>query len=869
MNLKRPGRGVLVGVTALLVVGAGIPTATAGQSGRDPGVPSPQVVQSRGQDAAQAAAAKEPGGIGEKGEEEDGAAELKERAEFGQSIQSAPAQAVPMKALLKAQKKAQQLPVVGGRWTSPTNKPFVNDPINRGFNYGVGHGMVTGRMTALTGSGRTVYAGSASGGVWRSDDRGRNWSPVNRGLPRLSVGALATNPKDGSVWLGTGEANNASENQYGTGVYRLARGAKKWQKVGKRELYGAGSYRIVFVKKSVYVATNHGLYRHSIDGRTSKKWSAVLQPAGKKLYPPSSAVTDVIKVPGTKGKILAVVGWSGYSNPPATEANGFYVGNGKRGSFKKLTLSGDINPAEIGRTSFSSSGRRLYAVVASSSADPAKNGTLVGEGVFRSDNGPAGPWVRIADTNKLYNSDSALGPEGSGYFPGVQGDYNQAITADPKDPNHVYLQLEEVFESTDGGDTWMTVGPYWNFDISCEEARGEPYDCPRTVHPDQHAGMIWKGEFYAGNDGGVWKRPLGWHQRGNWNNLNATLYTTQNYSVDVGQMAQGYAYWGGLQDNGESYTRDDMNTVEQAFTGDGGDTIVNPSNGNEAVEEYVYMDLVLTRSGALDGDGEAISPSCLSSFNVPPADCDPNPRFIAPIEKDVADPTHWVTGGQYVWEDTQAWNTECHGAYVDTSSSPPTPVAEKCDWQKVYDTGAGHQVTALGVSGSTIYAGWCGGCNPPTFKRGLATNYGGTWHELNVDGLPNRYITSIQVDQSNPAHAFISFGSYSRRWIPDSGHGHVYETTDGGATWKDVSGNLPDAPVYRVAMAAHGQLVAGTEVGAFIAKTGGSRSGGLKWSRLGRGLPPVTVWDVVTRPQDNMVVAGTHGRGDWVLNLAR
>ena len=67
------------------------------------------------------------------------------------------------------------------------------------------------------------------------------------------------------------------------------------------------------------------------------------------------------------------------------------------------------------------------------------------------------------------------------------------------------------------------------------------------------------------------------------------------------------------------------------------------------------------------------------------------------------------------------------------------------------------------------YAGWCGPCNPATgvpFDRGLATNYGGSWHELSLNGLPNRYITSIAVDPADPAHAYITFGSYSRRWIP-------------------------------------------------------------------------------------------------------
>ena len=96
-----------------------------------------------------------------------------------------------------------------------------------------------------------------------------------------------------------------------------------------------------------------------------------------------------------------------------------------------------------------------------------------------------------------------------------------------------------------------------------------------------------------------------------------------------------------------------------------------------------------------------------------------------------------------MWDDTKSWDTVCSGT-------------EGCDWQKVYVTGAGHQTTALAANGNTTCAAWCGGCNPPTFNRGLATNYGGTWHELSLAGVPNRYITSIAVDPANAAHVFIS-----------------------------------------------------------------------------------------------------------------
>jgi hypothetical protein len=782
------------------------------------------------------------------GPEEDGGDEaetVRLRGEFQQSITAAPGVVAPAEGLLAARAAADSLPTYKGSWNEVTDKPFLNDPINRGANYGVGHYIVTGRMTALTHLGSTVYAAAASGGVWASRDQGNHWKPVEKGLPRLSIGTLAADPSDGSLWAGTGEANNASENQYGVGTYRLARGSDTWQKVGGSELYGVGSYRISWIRGHIYIATSHGLYRRSVDASRSSAWQVVLQPAGDIDYPPSSSVTDIIPVPGTNGRqILAVVGWSGYSVPPETENNGFYVGSGAPGSFARVTPTGDINPATIGRGTFSSSGGWLYVVLTDT-----VSGDLRGQGAFVSKSGrPTGPWTRIADVDKLYNSDSALGDSTSSYYPGVQADYNQYILADPANPRHVYLQLEEVFESTDAGQTWMTVGPYWNYDITCEEANGDPYECPPTTHPDQHAGMIYNGQFWAGSDGGVWRRPLSWHDRGHWSDLNSTLYTTQNYSIAVGKAGRGLAYWGGLQDNGESYTRTDMANVEQAFTGDGGDTIVDANNGDRAVVEYVYLDMYLTTDASVATLRE-ISPSCLTATD-PPADCDPNPRFIAPIEKDIRNPDHWVSGGQYVWDDTKSWDTVCSGT-------------EGCDWKKVYDTGAGHSITAMAANGGTTYAAWCGGCNPPTFNRGLATNYGGTWHELSLAGVPNRYITSIAADPHNAAHAYISVGSYSRRWIPDAGVGHVFETTNGGASWRDVTGNLPDAPVYKAVLAGD-KLVVGTEVGSFITETQGRGAG--RWANLGKGLPKVTVWDLTVAP-DGRVVAGTHGRGDWEIKL--
>ena len=209
----------------------------------------------------------------------------------------------------------------------------------------------------------------------------------------------------------------------------------------------------------------------------------------------------------------------------------------------------------------------------------------------------------------------------------------------------------------------------------------------------------------------------------------------------------------------------------------------------------------------------------------------------------------WLIGGEDVWVSTAGWNTTCN----DTS----------CSWQNVFDTGAGHAVTALSSAnnGQVIYAAWvAGGGNPgPAFASGIATNYGGAWHQVSTAGLPNRYIAGVTVDPSNPAHAYAVFNGYSRRWIPGGGVGHVFETYNGGASWTDISGNLPDVPADALVIE-HGRLALATDIGMFTAAEG--RGSGTQWSRLGSGLPNASDNDVTIGPGGELYVA-THGRGVW------
>jgi hypothetical protein len=794
---------------------------------------------------------------------------IAEQAQYGYE-RSAPAADVSGAALVAATQAAAKLPAVGGTWDEFTNRPYNAQPSNYTDpfwgNEGAGFSLVGGRVTALaqTADG-DWFAGTADGGVWRSSDQGQHWTPVFDNMPTLSIGAVAVDPVDGSLWVGTGEANVSQDSYAGTGVYRSTNDGNSWQVVapdqfGNSPLVSHTTFRIAFDKAgNAFAATDNGLFRLAAG---STQWAEVLDPAGTVDNPPyDQQVTDVAVVPGTSGateQVIAAIGWHGPGN---TQNNGFYESTNGGNTFAKVTPTGAINASDIGRTTFaySADGSKLYAIVQSPTAQAAGAATVL-QGIFSSTGtgGAAasvtGPWTLIANATTLTNSGSASPTFGT---PGVQAWYNQDLAVDPANPDHVYAGLEEVYESNDGGTTWVTASPYWNYNFACDGTN--PPTCPNVTHPDQHAMMIANGQIVIGNDGGVYSRPLSdLAEDGQWNDLNATLHDLQYYDARAGRLGHSVAVWGGLQDNGSSLlARGSQQQVEPAG-GDGFDVVVDPNNANNLVGEYVDGTMYTSTDGG-HSFADFISPTCAaqSITGLKPGlrpDCDPGARFVTPVVQDQQNANVWLVGGQYVWVSSAGWSTAC----TDTA----------CSWTNVFNTGAGNAVTALSSanSGGIIYAAWVGGGgNPgPSFASGIATNYGGTWHQVNMTGLPNRYIAGVTVDPSNPAHAFAIFNGYSRRFVPGGGVGHVFETWNGGASWTNISGDLPDVASDALVMVHH-QLALGTDAGMFTAHDG--QGTGTHWFRLGHGLPNAADDDVTLGPGGDIYVA-THGRGVWRISLS-
>jgi hypothetical protein len=818
--------------------------------------------------------------------------EVAEAIDWFTSQRFAPNGAVDPNAFAAGAAQVAALPTTGGAWTERTNLPGADgtdfsdspqyiDPTSGFSNSGAGDQWVSGRMTALAAApDGTLFAGAADGGVWKSTDGGQHWTPQSDTQATLSIGALLVtgSGRNYTVYAGTGEANTSSDSYAGVGVLASTNGGSSWHRVGGPELNGALIFRLAQDGTTLLAATSHGLY--SFDTASSTTWKPVLQPAG----PPSGGnfnlvvgnmITDVVVRPGTNGsQVVAVAGWRA-----GAPTNGLYVSNDGGAHFSYLANPNGWVPAKAeGRTTlaYSATGDRAYAIVQSPYLlNVGTNGHTLLQGVYESKNGdPNGPWNKIADANKLASSGSAqfIPRIGTGYQPGIQAWYNQFLAIDPNNSDHVYVGLEEVYETQNAGSSWNTIAPYWNFGFKCFSYTPFEGTCNHNqAHSDQHAAIIIGGKLYIGNDGGVYARSLTDHTAGDWTNLNAHMDALQYYGA---QGSGDSVIYGGMQDNGSAKVFTTPTTVPddqgnpikvssvQVFGGDGGYTLVDPNNSNNVITEYTGLTALKSTDGG--ANWHFITPA------------DPDPRFIAPIDMDRTNPSHLVAGGAIVWSSEAG----IAGTTAGTGAST--------DWQPIFDVrnalggNATSQVTALDAVtiGRTQYvaAAWCGPCNASFpggggFQSGIVmlSNSGGTWHATAQactagiacagSGIPNRYISGVKIDTANPNHAYLSLSGYSRKWMigpDDPGVGHVFQTSNGGTSWTDISGNLPDVPMDDIVYE-NGKLVVASDIGVLT-----SENNGATWSRLGTNLPNVVV-DQLTLDPNGTLVAATHGRGIWTI----
>ncbi|MGL6069475.1 MAG: VPS10 domain-containing protein, partial [Sediminibacterium sp.] len=378
----------------------------------------------------------------------------------------------------------------------------------------IGPAGMSGRVTAIDAvwtNPNIIFLGTASGGVWKTENGGGSWTPVFDEQPIQNIGAVAiTQSNPNVVWVGTGEGNPRNSVSLGEGIYKSLDGGKTWKCLGLQKTRNI--HRIIIDPNNpdiVYVGVmgnpfaehpERGVYK-TIDG--GETWKQIL------FTNNNSGVGDMVMDPSNPNKLF--VNMYEHKRTPWSlkgggAGSGFFVTYDAGKTFKKLGKAEGLPDGEYGRIGISISRtdpNRVYALV-----EATKNG------LYKSEDGGL-KW-------ELVNGDPAVVTNRAFYF--------QDIAVDTKNENRLYNINQVINVSEDAGKTWKPVLPY------------------SGIHPDHHAWWIHPHDanfIIDGNDGGIGIT----RDRGKTWQFDEKLPLGQFYHINVDNELP-YHVMGGLQDNG-------------------------------------------------------------------------------------------------------------------------------------------------------------------------------------------------------------------------------------------------------------------------------------------------------------------------------
>ncbi|MGI8746671.1 MAG: IPT/TIG domain-containing protein [Bryobacteraceae bacterium] len=511
-----------------------------------------------------------------------------------------------------------------------------------------------------------------------------------------------------------------------------------------------------------------------------------------------AAGTSLVFDPVTPNTVYAALGSTGGSS-----ANGVYKSTDAGLTWKLSGGSGTnaIPSSNVGRIAMAlapSNPSTLYvAIQDSSTIANSGRGPLLG--IWKStDSG--GTW------NQLSNAPAA-----------AFGDllwYSNVLAVSPQDPDLLFAGALGIYRTRDGGATWQILPPTGPNNTQ--------------IHVDQHAFAFTPDgtRIYIGNDGGVYSTTNAGNTIVNWTTLNDQLAITQFYpGMSLDPLRPDFAL-GGTQDNGtQRYTGNP--SWENIACGDGSWAAIDP-----AVPTNLYGACQkISINKTLDGGNTFFR----SIYGLDQTD---TTQFIAPLVLDPSNPQTLYFGTFRVWQ-----TRDGAGRWV-----PISPDLTR-------GTGGSIKTIAIAPSDSKVlYAGASDGRIQVTENASEGT--GATW-SIRSTGLPRRAVTQIAVDPTDSATAYATFSGFS---INGDGLGHVFRTTDRGASWTAINGNLPDIPANDIVVDPDvpDTLYLATDAGVMV-----TNSGGGTWSSVGSFLPRVVVSSLVLHRQSRILRAATHGRSVW------
>jgi photosystem II stability/assembly factor-like uncharacterized protein len=657
----------------------------------------------------------------------------------------------------------------------------------------------------------------------------------------ISIGAIAVAPSNPDViYVGTGESNARNSVSWGDGVYKSADGGKTWKNVGLKETHHTG--RIVVHPTNpdvVYVAVlghlwgpnkERGLYKSSDGGKT---WEL------SKFIDEHTGFIDVVMDPKEPDVLYAAAygvrrdGFSG-GNPKVETGPGAGLFKTVDGGKSWDRLANGLPKRVIGRCGlavYAQDPRIVYAVVQTDRTTPTPQGQpanlktrvlldATGKKVTRPIDADDGGIFRSEDRGQTWKQVNSLVPRPF---------YYGQIRIDPTDSQRLYVLGVQFHTSKDGGKTFSSAG--------------------KGAHPDHHA--LWINpanpkHLIDGNDGGLY---FSQNNGASFTHVN-NFALGQFYGICV-DMRRPYWVYGGLQDNGSwggpSATRTTLGITNANWVkingADGFQCQADPTDWGFVYAEAQYGKPVRVNMKA-GGKGKAIQP--------PSPKGGPAYRFNwnSPMLLSPHEPKTLFYGGNHLFRSDNRGDT-WKVISPDLTHGEPGP-----------SKSTGHTLTTIAESplkAGLIYVGSDDG-------RVHVTKDGGkNWTDVsgNVPGVPKeRWVSRVECSAHAEGTAYLAINRYRN----DDRRPYAFRTTDHGATWQPIAGNLPaDGPIHVIRASSRNKdlLFVGTEFALFATLDGGGT-----WHRLRGGLPTVAMHDLVIHPRERELVIGTHGRSVYVMDVA-
>jgi hypothetical protein len=813
-----------------------------------------------------------------------------------------------------------------GGWTPLGPVPLASDATGDGFQ---NYNQVSGRATAVAidpadTTGNTVFIGGAQGGVWKSTNAATSiannvtWTAVTDDQATLSIGSIAiqpgnSNPAQSVVLVGTGEADNSADSYFGLGILRSADGGNTWMLIptangGALSFSGLGGTRMAFstatgqtntvvaamaasaegeVAGALTSNTERGLFT-STDAGQAWTYDALFSGGPSEATSATSVVYNA-----AAGLFFAALRYHGfYSSPDGLNWTLLVNQPGAPGLLSTTACPQNYAttcPIYRGEITVVPGRNEMYVWFVSLDS----NDNPVDQGIWQSENGGAS-WTQISDSGVLDCGDS----NGCGV---EQGFYNLDLlaVANGASATDLYAGAINLYKcSINSSNPTCASTPFMNLThvYGCD-----PLGALAHVHPDEHAmaytipASSGTDLMYFANDGGIYRALDGFSglTTGSCSGTNQFDDLNQN----LGSMTQFVSFsqpptnpntiLGGTQDNGSpaTATATTSSSWGNVFSGDGGYNAIDPNSGNWFVSNpdtgSGTLNIWECSSGVNCNDstfGEVVN-----SMNVGGDDG----AFYFPYILDPQSPTALLVGTCRVWS-----GPRLGGTFTLLSLNLDTLGTGTCAGTEVNVVRALAAGGPTNVNGSQVIYATTDGPGPNDLSTPIGGNVWVTTNASAVSGVtstfsnatlngpgganinPNQFpISSVAIDTSDPTGntAYITVMGFT------GGRGHIWQTTNAGASWTDFTGTganaLPDSPVNAVVVDPSKHIVyVGTDVGVFQSATSS-----IAWTELGpssssqqSGFLPnvaVTALALFNSGGQKLLRASTYGRGMWQFNL--